>query len=279
PGPDAPRGGAGPEHRRGAVPVTDGARGRVWRQGRSIELLQLLRRDPGLFPEGLGAVRPRDAGGGTARRADLSHGRPPGGTQCGAPGEAGAGGETMTADGRTGGLAVGGRRASLALAAGFLGAQLNTAASFDAASASIHVPKRRLEGALDLLADVVLRPSFADSEVARQRQLRAAQLVQQRDEPVAVANVVFPAIVYGPEHPYGHPLNGTDSATARLARERVAEFYRSYYRPNGGRILVVGDVTLAEARRLVTARFGGWERGDVPAFPSAPAPASAARTV
>ena len=174
-----------------------------------------------------------------------------------------------------------GARSALDVAdeAAFLGAQLNTAASFDAASASIHVPKRRLEGALDLLADVVLRPSFADSEVARQRQLRAAQLVQQRDEPVAVANVVFPAIVYGPEHPYGHPLNGTDSATARLARERVAEFYRSYYRPNGGRILVVGDVTLAEARRLVTARFGGWERGDVPAFPRAPAPASAARTV
>src|SRR5438552_11384688 len=174
-----------------------------------------------------------------------------------------------------------GARSALDVAdeAAFLGAQLNTAASFDAASASIHVPKRRLDGALDLLADVVLRPSFADSEVARQRQLRAAQLVQQRDEPVAVANVVFPAIVYGPEHPYGHPLNGTDSATARLARERVAEFYRRYYRPTGRRILVVGDVTPGEARRLGTARFGGWERGDVPAFPSAPAPASAARTV
>lgn len=163
--------------------------------------------------------------------------------------------------------------------AAFLGAQLTTTASFDGATASIHAPKRRLEGALDLLADVVLRPSFADSEVARQRQLRAAQLVQQRDEPVAVANVAFPAIVYGRAHPYGHPVNGTDSATARLARAGVAEFYRAYYRPNAARVLIVGDVTLAEARRLVAARFGGWERGDVPAFPSAPAPAGAPRTV
>jgi zinc protease len=163
--------------------------------------------------------------------------------------------------------------------AAFLGAQLTTAASFDGASASIHAPKRRLEGALDLLADVVLRPSFADSEVARQRQLRAAQLVQQRDEPVTVANVAFPAIVYGRGHPYGHPVNGTDSATAQLARDGVAEFYRTYYRPNGARVLIVGDVTLAEARRLVAARFGGWERGDVPAFPSAPAPPGAPRAV
>ena len=175
-----------------------------------------------------------------------------------------------------------GARSALDVAdeAAFLGAQLGTAAGFDGASASIHVPKRRLEAALDLLADVVLRPAFADSEIARQRELRGAQLVQQRDEPVSVANIAFPAIVYGREHPYGHPLNGTDSATARLARESVAEFYRTYYRPNGARILVVGDVTLAEARRLIAARFGGWERGDVPAFPSpAIAPPGAARTV
>ncbi len=167
-----------------------------------------------------------------------------------------------------------GARSALDVAdeAAFLGAPLGTTASFDGANASIHVPKRRLEAALDLLADVVLRPAFADSEIARQRELRAAQLVQQRDEPVAVANVAFPAIVYGREHPYGHPLNGTDSAVARLTREGVAEFYRTYYRPNGARLLIVGDVTLAEARRLVAARFGGWERGDVPAFPSPPAP-------
>jgi len=175
-----------------------------------------------------------------------------------------------------------GPRSALEVAdeAAFLGAQLSTTASFDGANASIHVPKRRLEAALDLLADVVLRPTFADSEIARQRELRAAQLVQQRDEPVAVANVAFPAIVYGREHPYGHPLNGTDSATARLARERVAEFYRAYYRPNGAGLLIVGDVTLAEARRLVATRFGDWERGDVPAFPSPPVPPpAAARTV
>ena len=175
-----------------------------------------------------------------------------------------------------------GARSALDVAdeAAFLGAQLGTGATFDGASASIHVPRRRLEAALDLLADVVLRPSFADSEIARQRELRAAQLVQQRDEPVTVASIAFPAIVYGRGHPYGHPLNGTDSATARLARDGVAEFYRTYYRPNGAWLLIVGDVTLAEARRLAAARFGGWERGDVPAFPSPPPPArAAARTV
>jgi predicted Zn-dependent peptidase len=163
--------------------------------------------------------------------------------------------------------------------AAFLGAQLNTTASFDGAVASLHVPKRRLAAALDLLADVVLRPTFSDSEVNRQRELRGAQLVQQRDEPVAVANVAFPAIVFGAAHPYGHPLNGTDAATAALARQRVVDFYRTYYRPDGARVLIVGDINLAEARRLVAARFDGWARADVPAFPTAQAPALADRAV
>src|SRR5438093_5190577 len=174
-----------------------------------------------------------------------------------------------------------GRRGALEIAdeAAFLGAQLNTAASYDAATVSLHVPKRRLEPALDLLADLVLRPTFADSEVVRQRELRRAQIVQLGDNRGAVAGIAFPAIVYGRSHPYGRPLNGTEASTASLSRDRVAEFYRAAYRPNAARLLVTGDVTLAEARRLLTARFGGWERGAGAPLPEAAGPAPVAGTV
>src|SRR5207247_2007288 len=381
PGSDAAGGGAGPEHLRGAVPVADGARGRLRRQGRSIELLQLLRRDSRLLPKGPRPLSPGDAGGGAACRADVSDRCSPCGAQCGAPGKARARGEAMRADRRTGGLAVGVGRAGLVLAvvavfltagpsdrlsaqvdrskppalppppalklpalqaaqlanglelqvvemhkvpvvdvqivldagavrdpadlpglatftatmlqqgagrrgaleiadeAAFLGAQLNTAASLDVATVCLHVPKRRLGPALDLLADVLLRPTFPDSEVARQRELRRAQIVQLADNPVAIAGIAFPAIVYGRSHPYGRPLNGTEASTASLNRDRVAAFYGAAYRPNVARILVTGDVTLAEARRLLTARFGGWERGPAAALPEAAAPPPAARTV
>ena len=174
-----------------------------------------------------------------------------------------------------------GTRGALEIAdqAAFLGAQLNTNAGFDNATATIHVPRRQLGAALDLLADVVLRPTFADSEVVRQRELRRAELVQQRDQPTTIAAVAFQAIVYGAGHPYGHPINGNDASVAGLARDRVTQFYGAHYRPNAARILMVGDVTLAEARALTAARFGSWQQVDIPAFPTAAGPARVPRTV
>jgi predicted Zn-dependent peptidase len=60
----------------------------------------------------------------------------------------------------------------------------------------------------------------------------------------------------------------------------VAQFYQAYYRPQNAKLLVIGDITLAEAQALVAARFGAWERGTTPAAPAAATPATpAARTI
>ncbi len=173
-----------------------------------------------------------------------------------------------------------GRRSALEIAeeAAFLGAQFGTGAGYEWAYASLHIPKRRLVAGLDLLADVVLRPTFPDSEVTRQRDLRRTGILQLRDNPNAQAPLAWNAIVYGADHPYAWPQNGTEASAGALARDGVQRFYDTYYRPNNARILFVGDITLAEARRLVAERFGAWAAGDVPALTGADAPAPAPRT-
>ena len=173
-----------------------------------------------------------------------------------------------------------GTRGALALAdeVAYLGAQLTAVSDFDAVTVRLHVPSRHLEAALDLLADVLLRPQFADSEITRQRGLLATTILQQRDQPVAMASIAFPAIVLGPGHPYGHPTAGNDSTPPKLTHDRVISFYETSYRPNATKILVVGDITLGQARRLFTARLGGWPRGAVTPFPQGNAQAPASRS-
>jgi predicted Zn-dependent peptidase len=142
----------------------------------------------------------------------------------------------------------------------------------------LHALRSRLEPALDLMADVVLRPAFADSEITRQRELRANALLQLRDQPTQVAPIAFDMIVFGEAHPYGRPMGGTEESTARLERSHIADFYGTHYRPNNARLLVVGDITPSDAKKLVTARFGSWARQEVPALPVTEAPASGPRT-
>jgi zinc protease len=174
---------------------------------------------------------------------------------------------------------AGGRDAlGLADEVAFLGASLSSAAGAEHATVRLHALKRRLEPALGLMADVVLRPAFADSEITRQRELRSNALLQLRDQPTAMAPIAFDAIVFGAAHPYGRPIGGTEESTALLDRARVTGFYQQYYRPNASKMLVVGDITPAEAKKLVTARFGEWAKGDVSPLPEAKAPAPGPRT-
>lgn len=59
----------------------------------------------------------------------------------------------------------------------------------------------------------------------------------------------------------------------------MSRFYATFYHPNESQILFVGDITPAEARALIAARFGDWSRTDSPPLPVATAPARSARVI
>jgi len=174
-----------------------------------------------------------------------------------------------------------GTRGSLEIAeqADFLGAAFETGAGPEMGEVHLHVTRRNLPSGLDLMADVVLRPTFPDSEVARRRELRRTALLQLRDQPTQIAPLAFNSIVFGPTHPYGRPPDGNEMSVAKLDRAAVLAFWTAHYVPNRARLLVVGDITPADARALVLARFGAWAKGAAPALPEAPAAAAGARTL
>lgn len=170
----------------------------------------------------------------------------------------------------TGGMldeGAGGRDAfALAAELEYLGATLSTGASWDAFTIGLNAPARTFPAALDLMADVVLRPAFAAADVARQRDLRLAAILQGRDRPEAVAQVVFGRTVFPAGHPYHHPLTGDSLTTTALDSAMVREFWTRAADPRRATLILAGDITLAQARQLVAQRFGGWK---VPAAPIA----------
>jgi zinc protease len=159
----------------------------------------------------------------------------------------------------------------------FLGASLSTSANWDVTTVSLKVARRNLEAALDLMADVVLRPTFAAAEVRRQRELRLAGLLQAKDQPGALASLAFNQAVYPDGHPYRASLGGDSISTARLDSATVRAFYEGSIRPDRATFYVVGDIGAAEARQALAKRFGTWrpmgiERRPGPVLTAAAAP-------
>jgi predicted Zn-dependent peptidase len=145
----------------------------------------------------------------------------------------------------------------IAAEAAYLGAELTTSADWDYTYLSMSAPRRTLGAALDLLADVALRPTFRAADLSRERDLRLAEIVEQRDQPNGMATLAFNAIVFPSEHPYHRPIGGDSASTTRLDSATVREFYARTFRPDQSGFVVTGDISLQEARAEIGRRFGG----------------------
>ena len=85
-------------------------------------------------------------------------------------------------------------------------------------------------------------PAFPADELETQRKRTLVGFVQRKDNPNAISNIVYNALLYGKDHPYGKSLGGDENSITGLKREDVVKFYETYYRPNNAALIVVGDV-------------------------------------
>jgi zinc protease len=157
-------------------------------------------------------------------------------------------------------------RGALALedALGDLGASLEATVGRESSALTLDVRAADLGPALTLVADVAQRPAWAPAEVERERKARLDQLAQEAVEPNAIARVAAQAVAFGPDHPYGRPVGGTPATVAGVTRADLAAWHQARWRPGSSALVLVGDVTLADARRLAEAAFGGWTGGEAP---------------
>jgi zinc protease len=155
-----------------------------------------------------------------------------------------------------------------------LGGSLSTGSAMDSMQVSIGSLSRTFPQMLDILADVVRRPSFPAAEVERQRASRLGQLAQQRDNPNVIASNVVAAALYGRAHPYGFPELGTEASTRAMTAADMRAFWQKNFVPNNAALVVAGRVTEAELRPMVDRAFRDWQPG-TPDAPRLPAPQTA----
>jgi zinc protease len=140
----------------------------------------------------------------------------------------------------------------------YLGARFSVRVDNDSTVLSLRFLSRVLEGALELLAEVVAQPAFAPKEVERLRDERLDEIARGLDEPRTIAGLRFAEASFD-GHPYGIRAGGVEETVRAISAEELREFHARFFRPEGATLILVGDLPGEGelGRRLETA-FEMW---------------------
>jgi predicted Zn-dependent peptidase len=114
----------------------------------------------------------------------------------------------------------------------------------------------------DLAADILLEPSFPAEEWDRLRTRARARLIQQRTQPGFLASEMFSKVTYG-DHPAARNSD-TPATLDAITRDAMIEAHRTRFAPDHAVIAFAGDITLADARKLVETKLGAWKKAGTP---------------
>lgn len=146
----------------------------------------------------------------------------------------------------------------LAKALDRLGANLSVSCDVESCTVSLSVLERNLSPALDIFADVLLRPTFPEDDWDRVKTLRLNNLLQARDRPEHVAREVGSRILFGADHPYGRSSVGRAETVEKIELEEARQFYRESWNANGAVFASCGNLSSDKLLSLLVPRFGAW---------------------
>ena len=137
-----------------------------------------------------------------------------------------------------------------------LGGRIASSANEDYVEVSGVVVSENAPQMIELFADVVLRPTFPQAEVAQYKSNRVERLKVQRQDPAFLVDEMFDRAVYG-SHPYSLSVP-TPEAIRAVTRTGIYRFYKSSYNPAGSVLVIAGDFDLSKTEAAIEAMFSPW---------------------
>lgn len=142
-----------------------------------------------------------------------------------------------------------------------VGGSLDTYAGNNSFGATLEVLEGDLELGLDLLSEILLRPSFPAPELERERELQLAGIRAQRDQLLQAAGRAMRRGLFG-ESGYGLDANGTEESVTALTLDDLRRYHARLVVPNNCVVAIYGRVNTARLQEAVGRTFGSWARGE-----------------
>lgn len=147
------------------------------------------------------------------------------------------------------------------------GGSIDTGAGWDESYVNISALADNKGLAFNLLACLLIHPTFRLQEIQRLRRQTLSALDVVDQDPGYIADTVLRRLLFAGT-PYSHPEDGTRESIERVTRKDLVAFHARYYVPSRTILAVVGDVTEPECLRLASKFLGPWK--NQPAQPAQP---------
>jgi zinc protease len=115
---------------------------------------------------------------------------------------------------------------------------------------------------LGLIAEQLRSPAFAPEEFEKVKKQTAGLRLRAMEDPNFMSDKAFSNAVYPVGHVNREPTTAQFLADVEKATlDEVKGFYREYYGPAAMKLVVVGDVDVAEVATVLGRDFAGWTGG------------------
>jgi predicted Zn-dependent peptidase len=150
------------------------------------------------------------------------------------------------------------------------GATLDASADYLGARVSLQVPVSRLAKALELLAEALSTPAFADREIERLVRNRLDEIPIELANPRRRAAKQLSRELFPPSTRLSRPRKGTEDTVARVDAAGVRALYQAHVRPATATAVVVGDLAGVDLDAMLAGTLGGWTGEAAEPLPTPP---------
>jgi predicted Zn-dependent peptidase len=161
-----------------------------------------------------------------------------------------------------------------------VGGILDAYTSFESTVYYAKVADIHFDRALDVLADMLLRPCFDPKDIEKERRVIAEELRQTEDTPSELIHLLLDSAMWG-DQPLGRDIAGDEQSVAGLTREQVLAHWRQNYNLANVVVSIAGNIQADRVAAALSEALGELPSGGVaqflPSRPSHSGPALALR--
>lgn len=142
-----------------------------------------------------------------------------------------------------------------------VGGQMNAYTSRELTAYYIHLLKEDTELALDILSDMIQRPTFPDSEVEKERGVIVQEIGMTLDTPDDLVFDLYQQEAY-PNQAIGAPILGTANIIEEMKKETLFSYVSKFYTAKNLVISAAGNIEHDQFVSLVERYFSELESGE-----------------